>query len=602
MSANTTSGELARTAEARMASGDGAGAIQSLKESLQAHPQNFSGWLTLSRWLFEAGHYREAVEVTGAAERFDPLTADFQSIQSHIRTRNLAAAETVAREMMEKVPHHPRAVFTLAHLARAGGDSEACAGLLEAELVHLPANLTLRNLLMSAREDVGSYAGVLAAARDIVQIQESFQSLMTLATLLLRYGQNRELLAICDRAEALTGGSPARQSDVDLIRGQVLRILGDRDRSVAAFRACLAGNPRNASAVWALGDLKTHEFSAADRQTINAILSDPRSDQQQKCMAAFARAKDSEAQGDWDQIMPLYEAANRLYAGDRFNPAQFSSAISRMTSAITGEKLEVQAEAPSGGGVPIFIVGLPRSGSTLLEQMLASHSAIEGTMEQPVLPAMKRRAHAYCAKHLGRDYLDGLGDIPKAELTRLGEAYIAEGALFRSGDTAFFTDKMPFNFEHIGLIHKILPRAVIVDIRRNPMDCGFSLYRQYFMQGSAFSYDLSHIGQYYDGYLRLMDHWDRVLPGKVFHIQYEDLVAEPERQVRSLLDHIGVPFEAGCLNFHETDRAVRTSSSEQVRQPLYTSGVGQWRVAERHLKPLADSLGPETLSHFKEYL
>ena len=227
---------------------------------------------------------------------------------------------------------------------------------------------------------------------------------------------------------------------------------------------------------------------------------------------------------------------------------------------------------------------------------------VEGTIELPVLPSIKRRAHKLCADTLGGDYLEKVGEISATDLAALGQEYIDDSAIFRSEGAAYFTDKLPHNFEHIGLIHKILPHAVILDIRRNPLDCGLSLYRQYFAAGVGYSYDLRDIGAYYNGYLALMDHWDEVVPGRVHRVIYEELVAEPERIITRLLEDIGLGFEPSCLSFHKTERAVRTASSEQVRQPLNSAGIGQWRGVDGQLAPLKESLGQETLARFSNIL
>ncbi len=243
---------------------------------------------------------------------------------------------------------------------------------------------------------------------------------------------------------------------------------------------------------------------------------------------------------------------------------------------------------------PIFIVGLPRSGSTLVEQILASHSRVEGTFELPnLLTIVREFDHADPAHDA---YPEIVRTVPPEHLGTLGRRYIEETAPLR-GARPYFIDKMPNNFSHVGLIQAILPRAVIIDARRHPMDACFSTYKQHFAEGQSFSYDLEDLGRYYRCYLSLMDHWDAVLPGKVLQLQYEQLIREPEAQIRRLLSHCSLPFEPACLKFHETKRPVRTASAEQVRQPLYTSGVGYWRHFEAQLAPLRRALG-ESLDRF----
>ncbi|MCR9268512.1 MAG: sulfotransferase [Hyphomonadaceae bacterium] len=593
---------LAEQAKSLAAEGQIAAAMTRLKEALRAEPYFLQGWLQLSRLLFEAEHFAEAVQVTQAAERFDPLDADFQSIQQHMQAQAYVEAEAIAKQMLAKEPGHSRAVYTLAHIVGLKNNAEGRVQMLDYGLSHAPANLFLRNLQVSAREEAGDYAGAIEAARTLVKTEESFPALWVLVSILLRYGQNEELLAVCERAKAHAESDPAKLSEIELVRGQILRVMGRRDESVAAYRACLDLNPKNAGAWWALADMKTFDFSGADQAAIETLLKDAELSQADKCIATFAMAKALESSGELDASLETYAKANLLYPSPSFDPDQFTAAIAARIAAFDAESLAQTADSVADGPRPIFILGLPRSGSTLLEQILASHSQIEGTIEQPVLPSIARKAHVMCALNHGGDVLEKVGALSPDELSQLGQAYLANGALFRSQGAAFFTDKLPFNFLHIGLIHKILPDAILIDARRNPMDCGLSLFKQHFPTGVDFSYDLGHIGTYYNQYLNLMDHWDRVLPGRVYHVQYEELVHDPETQIRALLKHVGVPFEPACLTFHSNPRAVRTASSEQVRQPINTKGIGAWRAVAPHLEALSRSLGAQTLARFEQVL
>lgn len=577
-------------------------AIACLESGLASQPASFDGWMTLSKLLYRAGDFSGAVDASRRMENADPFPSEFSRIQRAIETRNFSEAHEIAASMAERVPGHPRAVFTLAHLARARGDHEAAAAYLSGSFDHAPANPVLRELHVSALQDAGDYAGAIEAARHLVQIEESYATLQRLLGVLLRYGFNDEALKACDRAEALAAGNTAKLSEINMMRGQLHRILGDSEQSIAAFKAGLAAGPRQAAAWWGLADLKTYQFSETEERAIGDLLMSPAGSRAEKCMAAFALAKASEAYGDPERMMAWYGKANSLYAGEAFDPVQFSQAIDRLREAFDGGAAQTQATSRAVGPTPIFILGLPRSGSTLLEQMLASHSWVEGTMELPVLPSIKRRAHKLCAEKYGGDYLGNIGKLSAAELSKLGQQYIDDSAVFRTDGADFFIDKLPHNFEHVALIHKILPHAIIIDIRRNPLDCGLSLYKQHFATGVGYSYDLGHIGAYYNGYLALMDHWDTVLPGRVRRVIYEDLVASPESVVTELLADIGLDFEADVLNFHQSQRAVRTASSEQVRQPLNSAGIGQWRKVEPHLVRLKESLGADTLCRFGAYL
>lgn len=603
-----TNEALLETVDRLAHEGQGVEAIAQLKAALARQPRAFSLWLRLSRLHYEAGEFRDALTAMRKAERADPMPEGFTQIQQAIQSRRYEDARAMAEAMLEKVPGHPRAVFTLAHLARARGDHEKAAAQLSDSFSHAPANPVLRELHISALEDSGNYAAAVEAARDLAQLDDSFGTIHRLLTVLLRYGQNEEALALCDRAEVLAANDAGALSEVFLMRGQLLRILGIKGASIEAFHESLRLYPAQAAAWWGLADLKTYGFTDNEKAAMRELLTSSGINRQQKAQMAFAFARAADTPGDQARAMKAYTSANTLQAsfaqnegralGPRFDRAQFSAAIKRLEQGFDRAALKVQAGRTAAGPTPIFILGLPRSGSTLLEQILASHSQVEGTMELPVLPSIKRRAHKVCADTLGGDYLDKIGQIPAADLTVLGQQYINDSAMFRAEGAPYFTDKLPHNFEHVGLIHKMLPHAIIIDVRRNPLDCGLSLYKQYFASGVGFSYDLGDIGAYYNGYLSLMDHWDKVLPGRVHRVNYEELVTEPDRVIRGLLESIGLGFESACLSFHETERAVRTASSEQVRQPLNSAGIGQWRAVESYLTELKDSLGEKTLARF----
>lgn len=572
--------------------------LEVLRQAARARPDSFEAWNDLSRALFEAQFYAEAVSAARKADQTDPLQRDFQGAQQAIQARQFDRAKAIAEQMLQQIPGHARASFSLAQIAQAVGDHQERARILERSLTFAPANLILQMSVFSAYESSGEIAQAIETARLIADLEPNFDTVSTLTGILFRYGQNEAALQNCNLTEPLCDGDPMKLSEVHLIRAQIYRILGHREKSITAFQACLDHNPENGAAWWGLADLKTFEFSKADKVALQNLSTSPSTPIDQKCMATFALAKASESDGDWDATMNLYHRANAMRPNRRFQPENFGRAIDRVTQCLTANVLARQADPIPQGPMPIFILGLPRSGSTLIEQILASHSQIEGTMEQPILPNTKMKAHALCVKKYGGDYLSRLGQLTQVELSDIGQSYLDDGALFRSGSTPYFTDKLPFNFEHVGLIHKILPQAMIIDTRRNPLDCGLSLYKQFFSSGSDFSYALDHIGAYYNGYLQLMDHWHAVLPGRVLTVQHEHLVRDPEPQIRALLQALNLPFEDACLNFHKTQRAIRTASSEQVRQPINAKGIGAWRQVEAHLQPLKMALGEATLSRF----
>ena len=593
---------LLKEAAQHEAEGNPDKAIALLRDGIAPHRNFFRSRLELSRLLYGRGDMKAAAQAVQSAEQNDPLAAEFSAIQRAMQSGDLQSAQSLAEGMLSKIPGHPRAIFTLASLAQQKDDHEARADHLQRGLAVAPANLPLRHMLVGALEDCGSYRAALDEARTILRMDPGFAGQMTLATLLFRLGQNAGAKAACEAALRAAGPNKAQVYEAEVLYAQVLRVVGERTASVQSFKRCLALNPASGPAWWGLADLKNHIFEGKELSTLKTISTHPRVDLANKSMATFALAKALETQGLHDDSMAAYKAANRLHPDQSFRPDAFRRAIQSIAASFTPQALETRAPRQPGGSAPIFIVGLPRSGSTLVEQILASHSAIEGTVESPILPSVKRLVHRHCAKQMGGSYLDHIGSVGTDDLAAFGQTYLDESTLLHSGTTPFFTDKLPFNFEHVGLISKILPQAVIIDARRNPLDCGLSNFRQHFSRGSAFASDLAHIGTYYRGYLALMDHWDEVLPGRVFHVQYEDLIQDAETTVRGLLDHVGLPFEEACLRFYENKRSVRTASSEQVRQPLYTSSIGIWRQVEGHLEPLKSALGEDVLARFAEHL
>jgi hypothetical protein len=379
-----------------------------------------------------------------------------------------------------------------------------------------------------------------------------------------------------------------RQRLVHLSIGHVLKSLGRRAECERVYHECIARGLNSEEAYWSLADLKNYQFPEAEVAAMKARLTGGVSDAE-AALLHFALGRAREQQGSTTEAFFHYREGNRLRARHSpFDLAGFENKCRRVMACLGAAYFVAVRGAGCGDAAPIFIVGLPRSGSTLVEQILASHPSVEGTMELPNVPNYVRELDRLNPQLDA--YPESLGSAPHAVLAALGNRYIEETRSLRRGLPRFI-DKLPNNFVHIGLIYAILPNATIIDVRRHPMDACFSCFKQYFASGQAFTYNLQYLGRYYRSYLELMNHWDAVLPGKVLHLSYEDLIAAPDANIRQLLAHCGLDFNPRCLQFQETQRPIRTSSSEQVRQPLYTSSVGYWRRFERELQPLAESLG-----------
>lgn len=411
----------------------------------------------------------------------------------------------------------------------------------------------------------------------------------------------RNLQAAClamvgdyDRAIALYQAALAASPDLPrlwLSLGHSLRTAGRRGEAVAAYRHAVALEPGLGDAYWSLANLKTEPFSPGDEAAMAAALEGAKGEDAFHLL--FALGKAAEDRADFATAFSRYAQGaglRRLQAP--YDAGETSQAAAKAKAVFTAPFFAARAAAPGGPADPIFIVGLPRSGSTLIEQILASHSRVEGTMELPEIGALVRDFARAAKKGAASPYPEVLADLGPEQLSALGGAYLDRARAYRKLGKARFIDKMPNNFRHLGLIHLILPNATIIDARRHPMSACLSAFKQHFARGQNFSYDLTDLGRYYRDYVEVMAHFDEVLPGRVHRVIYEDLVEDTEGEIRRLLAHCGLPFEGACLRFHENDRAVKTASSEQVRRPIYREGLEPWRHYEPWLEPLKEALGP----------
>ncbi len=375
--------------------------------------------------------------------------------------------------------------------------------------------------------------------------------------------------------------------------GHTLKTAGRQQECIAAYRKSIAQLPSLGEAYWSLANLKTFRFTPAEIAAMRAQLARKDLVEEDLLHFHFALGKALEDEGRYGESFEQYEKGNALRkAALGYKADETSAHVKRCITLFTAEFFLKRESVGSPAPDPIFIVGLPRSGSTLIEQILSSHSAVEGTMELPDIMAIARRLGGKKKKKEASDYPEILAMLNPGMFGTLGEEYLQRTRIQRRLGRPFFIDKMPNNFLYVGLIHLILPKAKIIDARRHPLGCCFSCFKQHFARGQGFTYGLADIGRYYADYVRLMAHFDRMLPGRVHRILYEDLVGNPEQEVRRLLAYCGLPFEEACLRFYETARAVRTASSEQVRMPIFTEALEHWRNFEPWLEPLKEALGP----------
>lgn len=374
--------------------------------------------------------------------------------------------------------------------------------------------------------------------------------------------------------------------------GHILKTVGEQQDSVAAYRRAILIRPSLGEVWWSLANLKTIRFDEADIAAMEAALASPDLADDDRFHLHFALGKALEDRGLAEASFTHYSTGNRLRrAALAYDAADIGAHVDRSIALFTPDFFAARAKFGHPAPDAIFIVGLPRAGSTLVEQILSCHPAIEGTSELPDIPIIARRLGGRKAGDEASAYPDCLARLDASELAALGKEYLERARIQRTTDRPLFIDKLPNNWAHVGLIRLILPNARIIDARRQPLACGFSNFKQHFARGQGFTYDLADIGAYYSDYLRLMRHMDAVQPGLVHRVIHEDLVDDPEGQVRRLLDYLGLDFDPACLAFHENKRAVRTASSEQVRRPISRDGLDQWRPFQPWLGPLEAALG-----------
>jgi tetratricopeptide (TPR) repeat protein len=574
-------------------------AIKNFTRAIEINPDFYPAWGFLEKLQYEAGNYPAALLAVERAEALDPLDTDYRSMQAELTADRPAEAEKIARAMLERQPGHPRAVFVLAHLANKVGAQEEATKILKYGLEHHPANIMLRRALIQNLEKLGAYIPAVFEAEQLTKVSPDYLSWLLLSKVHGHTGAHTATLEAAEEAARYIEPDSGELGKVDLLRGHALKILGRRADSEQAYRDCIVNTPGNGAGWWGLADFKNYEFTEDDKRTMEGLARQEDADPAQRCQAAFALAKAHEVDGDDAEAFDWYKRANDLRPDINFDGDKNDAFCHRIIDGFDVDMLARRARPQRTSPTPIFIVGMPRAGSTLIEQILASHSQVEGTMELSTLPNLERRITIAGGKQFNQKYPGSLAHFGTEDLTAFGQTYLKETAMYRT-DKAFFIDKLPANFERIGLTHKILPQAIIIDARRHPMDCGFSAYKQHFAGGHEYSYDLANIGRYYNSYLAIMDHFDAVLPGRIFRVQYEENVRDTEGMIRRLLDHIGLDFEPACLEFYKNKRAVRTASSEQVRQPIYTKSVAAWKRYETELTGLAKALGPATLKRFDE--
>jgi|TARA_B110000240_G_scaffold116388_1_gene130429 tetratricopeptide (TPR) repeat protein len=570
-------------------------ALSSFRTAVTLNDALLGSWralIELTSTTSKPAIYDEAVTQT---RNLEGLPKALLQVRDWINEGRLAQAEQLCRQFLIR---HPKQVEGMRLLAYIGVQTEVLDDaevLLENAVRFEPDNDLARYDYMGVLYKRQKYAASFEQAERLIQkAPENIRHQTAYANQCVAIGRFDEAIEIYDRVIPQVT-DPAM---VHLLKAHALKTIDQSEQAITAYRAAYENKPGFGDAFWSLANLKTYRFTDLEVEAMLTSVAEPNLSPVDHVHLNFALGKHFEDGKDFEQAFAFYQQGNNLKQRQIGYDGELLSQRLNLQTTVCDDVLFKQrknsgCQAPD----PIFIVGLPRSGSTLLEQILASHPQVDGTQELPNIAAFAFELDGRRRLQDAPQYPACLTSIPDSELAAMGQKYLDDTQIHR-GQAPFFIDKMPNNFRHIGLIQLILPNAKIIDARRHPMACCFSGFKQLFASGQEFSYSLEDIGRYYQDYISLMNHWHQVLPGKILTVHHEAVVFDLEAQVRQLLAFCGLAFDPACLNFHQTERSVRTPSSEQVRQPIYQSGLEAWMGFEPWLAPLKAAIGDAVLEDY----
>jgi len=559
-----------------------------LRNAVRLDPELELAWFNLGKALAMLGFGKEADEAFEKSFSLNPVRKKLAHAAEHHKKGRLEEAERLYREVVRDHPDNVDALRMLGRVALSAGRNADAERLFRRAIKLAPDFAGALTDLGRVLKEQNQFEEAIECFGKVIDLepenpQAHFQLASTLAPAALTY----RAIESYRKALALQPKFPG----ASLGLGHVLKTVGEQEEAIAAYRECISLRPDNGESYWSLANLKTYRLTDDDVAAMEKSLEKPDLTSQSRVNFLYALAKAHEDREDFEGAWDYYRKGNETQRMlEKYDPVQTEVLHDSVIDVFTADFLsETQAEGNPDPS-PIFIVGLPRSGSTLIEQILASHSMVEGTSELPYVGRVATSLNRNRAD--GINYPEAMRELEDIHLRTLGQQYLDLAAMHRTEGKARFVDKMPNNFPAVGFLHLILPNAKIIDARRHPLDACLSCYRQLFAKGQTFTYDLIDIGEYFLEYERMMDHWHAVLPGKVLTLQYEEVVGNFEAQVRRLLEHCELPFEEGCLRFYETERPVRTASSEQVRQPIHSRSIGFWKNYESRLGELQEVLAP----------
>lgn len=568
-------------------------AAEEARRRLRANPRDCDAHRALGRALRQLGDEEGAnhaeLEAIDASQ-YDPQIAHANQA---MLANDLPTAEGILRSLLAVRPDDVAVLRMLAEIGIHFGHARKADILLRRAIELAPGFFYSRYTRAVALDMLSRSGEALAELEAITGKEADYDPIVALrAVCLSRIGENDEAL----RLYRMLADRQPTNVDIWISIANLSKIIGDQQGAIDAYRTVLKTSPTNGEAWWSLANLKTFRFDNDDVAAMEAALSSRSLSDNDRLRLHFALGKALEDRGEVEKSFGQYRQGNAIRSVQtRYRPADTTMLVDRSERLFTAEFLKAREGWGCAARDPIFILGMPRAGSTLVEQILASHPQIEGTGELPDVLVIARELEEESfggAAEGWINYPGVLSGLTADDFARLGQIYLDRTRIQRKTGRAFFTDKMPNNWLHLGLIRLMLPNAKIIDARRHPLACGLSNFKQHYARGQEFSYDLEHFGLYYRDYLRLMTHFDLVSPGSVHRVIHEKLLADPEAEIRSLIDFVGLPFDEACLKFHETKRDVRTASAEQVRRPINPEGIDYWKRFDPWLDPLRQALGP----------
>jgi len=563
-------------------------AIEALLRAVDINPALTASWSMLAGLYRLIGDTKSAAAAGEQVALLNKLPPEVVTAIALFSDGELAQAENIIRAFLLRHGNHPEAMRVLAKIGVANDVLDDAETLLAAVLALQPDYHAARHDFAHTLIQRHKHTQALEQARLLLAVDPNNSDYRSLAaTALVGLGEHDQAIALYRDMIADRPNDP----EFRLWIAHALKTVGQVPEAIEAYRAATTARPDFGDAYWSLANLKMYRFGDAEIARMKAQEAAPPTAPEDRIHLCFALGKAFEDRDEVAEAWRHYERGNALKRGEsRYRPEIIETNTRRQIEVCTRIFFAERAGWGDRSPDPIFILGLPRAGSTLLEQILASHSQVEGTQELPDIQRMVIEIQGRDPDLDNPRYPGALTGMARGDFLRLGQRYMADTRVYRGGK-AFFIDKMPNNFRHIGLIHLILPRARIIDARRDPMSCCFSNLKQLFAQGQEFTYSIEDIARYYRTYLELMRHWDAVLPGRVLRVQHEDVVDDLEGSVRRILAYCDLPFEPACIEFHKNTRSVRTPSSEQVRQPIFRDGLDQWKKFEPWLEPLKQALG-----------